>query len=260
MKYAEMPYQEVMLNTKVLEVPRTSYQRELNPARVRKIAVEFDERIANEPKVSFRNGHYYVFDGQHTIAARKLRNKGKDLPVMCKVFRGLTEADEAILFAQQTGASAKLTAGAKLRALVYGGDPDAMAFLKATEGTGIRIDFSQSKGKYRLACISTAYGEFQKVGVVIYKEALQIIADAWGGDPDSLRAETVQGVVRFVDLYHEEYDPKRLVSRFRRTDPLLIYREGKAAGSNMPGYKKYLYQVYRIYNGSSQKNALPLRF
>ena len=68
------PFDEMMIYSKNLEVPRSAYQRELNPNRVRKIAAEFDEHIANDPKVSFRDGHYYVFDGQHTIAARKLRN------------------------------------------------------------------------------------------------------------------------------------------------------------------------------------------
>ena len=76
MKTDELSYREITLNSRQLEVPREAYQRELNTARVHKIAAEFDERIANEPKVSCRNGHYYVFDGQHTIAARKHRNKG----------------------------------------------------------------------------------------------------------------------------------------------------------------------------------------
>ena len=74
MKTDELSYREITLNSRQLEVPREAYQRELNTARVHKIAAEFDERIANEPKVSCRNGHYYVFDGQHTIAARKHRN------------------------------------------------------------------------------------------------------------------------------------------------------------------------------------------
>lgn len=60
------PFDEMMIYSKNLEVPRNAYQRELNPNRVRKIAAEFDEHIANDPKVSFRDGHYYVFDGQHT--------------------------------------------------------------------------------------------------------------------------------------------------------------------------------------------------
>ena len=59
-------YQEMMINSKFLEVPRGSYQRELNIHRVRKIAARFDPRLLNPPKVSYRSGHYYVFDGQGT--------------------------------------------------------------------------------------------------------------------------------------------------------------------------------------------------
>ena len=175
------------------------------------------------------------------------------------MFYGLTESDEALLFAQQTGASASLTAGAKFRALVYGGDEDAMAFLKATEAVGLYVDYKQTRGAKRLACISTAFGLFQKVGGGVYREAMQAIVDAWKGDPDSLRAETVQGVVEFVDLYRGEYSRKRLVTRLRQVDPVVIFREGRAMTS-LPGYKRYLYQVYRIYNGSSAKTALPMKF
>ena len=40
-------YQEMMINSKLLEVPRGSYQRELNAKRVRKIAAKFDPRLVN---------------------------------------------------------------------------------------------------------------------------------------------------------------------------------------------------------------------
>ena len=59
---------------------------------------------------------YYVFDGQHTIVARKHMNGNNDLPILCKVYYGMTEAEEALLFAMQTGCSAALTPSAKLRA------------------------------------------------------------------------------------------------------------------------------------------------
>ena len=64
----KLVHHEMVINSKFLEVPRSYYQRTLNANRVKRIAAEFDERIANAPKVSYRNGHYYVFDGQHTIA------------------------------------------------------------------------------------------------------------------------------------------------------------------------------------------------
>lgn len=111
----KLVHHEMVINSKFLEVPRSYYQRHLNASRVKRIAAEFDERIANAPKVSYRDGHYYVFDGQHTIAARKLLNNNSDLNIVCKVYSGLTEQEEALLFAQQTGISAPLTAGAKLQ-------------------------------------------------------------------------------------------------------------------------------------------------
>ena len=81
----ERPFQEVMVESRLLEVSRNTYQRGLNPERVRRITKEFDERIANEPKVSLRNGHYYIFDGQHIVAARVERNSGESLPVSTRM-------------------------------------------------------------------------------------------------------------------------------------------------------------------------------
>ena len=65
----KLVHHEMVINSKFLEVPRSYYQRNLNANRVKRIAAEFDERIANAPKVSYRDGHYYVFDGQHTAGA-----------------------------------------------------------------------------------------------------------------------------------------------------------------------------------------------
>ena len=84
------PYKEMMINSDKLEVPRSTYQRELVLEEVIDISNHFNECIANEPKVSFRDGRYFVFDGQHTVAARVHRNGGNPLPILCKVYFGLT--------------------------------------------------------------------------------------------------------------------------------------------------------------------------
>ena len=253
-------YHEMLLDSRILEVPRNTYQRELSPERVRRISENFDERIANEPKVSRRNGRYYVFDGQHVLAARIVRNNGDPLPVRCRLFTGLDEKEEALLFANQSGFSASPGIGMRLRAKVFAGEAEACLFLKTTEEAGVRIDYGQHKGRKRLACIAAALTEFRKLGPEKYRDALEIILESWDGDADSLRAETLTGICRFVDLYAGEYDRKRLVKRFRSVDPMKIYRDGRMLGDDMPGYKKYLYQVLRIYNGSSRKSALPVKF
>ena len=74
-------YKMMVLDTSQIIAPREHYQREIKNQRVKRIVKDFDERIANEPKVSYRDGKYYVFDGQHTIDARKVMNDGEDLPV-----------------------------------------------------------------------------------------------------------------------------------------------------------------------------------
>ena len=99
MQFNDKKYKELRIESTQLEIPRNTYQRELNTDRVHKIVKQFDERVANEPKVSYRDGRYYVFDGQHTIAARVERNGGKPLMILCKVYYGLTEKEEARLFA-----------------------------------------------------------------------------------------------------------------------------------------------------------------
>ena len=43
-------YQEMLLSSRLLEVPRGSYQRELNPRRVRKIAAAFESSQGQLPE------------------------------------------------------------------------------------------------------------------------------------------------------------------------------------------------------------------
>ena len=69
MRLSDREYKEMYIRSNELEIPRRAYQRQLNVKRVKQIARHFDERIANEPKVSLRNGHYNVFE----VSIRSLR-------------------------------------------------------------------------------------------------------------------------------------------------------------------------------------------
>ena len=145
------PYQLMVIHSSKLVYPRELYQRGVERKRVELIAAHFNEYVANEPKVSFRNGQFIVTDGQHTIEGRILRNGGKDLPILCKVYTGMTVEQEALLFAEQNGFSAPLTAGIKLRAKVVGGDAISKVFLAATNRVGLSLNYdSQQLTDYRI--------------------------------------------------------------------------------------------------------------
>ncbi len=252
-------YKLMEVNSQDLVVPEV-YQRRLNNNRVSRIVAGFDERIANEPKVSFRDESYFVFDGQHTISARKKMNGNNDLNILCKVYYDMTEDEEARLFAMQTGESAVLTPSAKLRANLHGNDADSLAFVAATEKAGLHIGFERADGNGRITCINTAFGAFRRVGAEVYTEALTVMQKAWGGRPESLRADLIQGVVKFVELYHDIYNRKRLIQRLSDTDPTALYVAGMA-DKTLKGKKKYVNLIHRIYNGDgSKKGSLPVRF
>lgn len=255
------PYQMVVIHSSKLIYPRELYQRGIQRKRVELIARDFNEYTANEPKVSFRNGRYYVTDGQHTIEARILRNGGKDLPILCKVYTGLTMQQEALFFAEQNGHAAPLTAGIKLRAKVVGEDALSMAFLAATNRVGLDFNYdSLQLSDYRISCVGTALKLYNQMGEKIYCEALRLIVDAWEGKPDSFRAAVLKGVMYFVEVYHGEFNEERLIRALRSVHPMEIYRTGMDNPAKLPGWKKYVFPIYAAYNGKSRKDALPMKF
>lgn len=252
-------YKIEMLDSSHLEVPRGKYQGLFKPKHAKEIAEHFDENIANDPKVSCHDGIYRVVDGQHTIAARKIRNGGKDLLVRCKVFYDLTESEEARLFAAQNGISVKPTSGIRMRALLFAGDQNAILFQNATEKAGFRLLLMGARVDGSIACINAAYKCFQRVGATLYTEALKVTWDAWQGNKDSLKSEVLCAVIAFVETYHDMYHRDRLVRRLSECDPRDIYRKGKI-DPELPKSKAYLNQIYLIYNGSIRVNALPKLF
>jgi len=253
-------YRAIAIPASQLIIPRETYQRDYFSPRAREIASKFDERIANEPKVSYRDGKFFVFDGQHTIGARVLISGDKNIPIKCKVYYGMDEEEEALLFAQQNGISAPLTAGSKMRAKIFGKDSEATAFYEANHSVGLALDFDHNRGLDRIGCIKTAFNAYKRIGEERYTEAMRILKAAWDGNPDSFRTENIIAITYFVDRYHDQYCPRRLLNQLRSTDPLKIYRDGRAVGVNLSGYKKYLFPLLRIYNENGGEKALPMKF
>ena len=217
------PYQMLVLHSKVLIYPREIYQRGVERKRVEMIAADFNEYIANEPKVSFRDGKYYVVNGQHT--------------------------------------SAPLPAGIKLRAKGVGGDAPSKAFLAATNRVGLAFNYdSLQLSDYRISCVGTALKLYNEMGEKIYCESLRIIVAAWDGKPDSFRASVLRGMMHFVELYHGEFSEERLVRALGSVHPMEIYRVGRDNPAKLPGWKKYVFPIYMAYNGKGRKDALPMKF
>ena len=126
----EHSYEYVMLYPEQIKKD-PKYQREIDVARIKKITKNWDDDLVNAPKVSLReNGNYYVFNGQHTLAAWKKRYGNK--MIQCKVYRGLTETEEKDLFVKQEGFSKAVGLVDKLRAEYNSGNDEVMDMKKGS--------------------------------------------------------------------------------------------------------------------------------
>ena len=154
-----------------------SYQRKIDSARVDRIVNSFDPRLANEVKVSFRDGKFYVFDGAHTLSALKRIHGEDSFMVDCKVYYGLSYEDEAYLFALQSGESKDVAFNTRLRALMISGSQEATDFRAHTAQAGFQLaDGAGSATKNTIAAIAKAYRLYKEYGPEQYVQILQLIA------------------------------------------------------------------------------------
>lgn len=246
-------FEEKNLNTKDLTI-NPNAQRELKPKHVREIVNDFNPLLVNPIKVSFRNGRYWVIDGQHTLVALKAIHKG-DCTVRCKVYYGLTENDESKLFIQQNGHSAPVSTGDKLRVLYRQGDEEVLDFVRATELAGVRIDFGRGMARNKIIAVSAAYSIYRKLPRELYIETLALIREAWDGDPSGFQREILQGVSHVVRIYHGEFKPREMSRKLSKVAPAQIIREGKGFGTGT-AQVMYAKAVLRIYNSGRTTNRL----
>lgn len=249
----EPNYEYKTLNTRDIAVDGL-YQRTLNDSRVKKIVRDFNPYLVNAVKVSFRDGKYYVFDGQHTMAALKLKHKGADCKIECKVFYGLTRLDEMELFIQQNGASSNVVTREKFRALYNNGDPEITTLVQLVGKAGLDLDFEKHGAKNRIVAVSSLYRAFNLLSPPAFVDMLSIIKEVWDGSPDSLSGDIIGGMAAFYAAYGGKFKRKMLVEKLKRKSPVEIVRDGKV--SNASGAKRFARVILGIYNTNTSTNRL----
>jgi len=244
------------INTRLILSDQT-YQRPVNPVRVAQIVKNFDPNLANPPKLSFRDGRYYVYDGGHTIAAWKAKNGGRDLPVLCKVTYGLTRLDEAILFEKQNGISARVEINHLHRSMLNRGDESVVGMVRIAESHGFNVDFAKNVARNRIIGTASLLKAYKQLGPAAYSDFLSILRAVWDGDADSLRKEVIEGLSIFRAQYDGQYNRATLIKKLRAVPPIEIIREGRV--SRAGGGKKYAQVIVNIYNKCAQKRLADVK-
>lgn len=247
----EFPKSIMTLNSSVICVDE-SYQRKVKQSEIKAILKSFNPNVANMPKVSFRDGKYWVFDGQHTIVARETMNNNKPVQIECIVFTGMTQRDEKELFKLQVGTSSRPTSLDNFRADLNFKEPYAIQIVSTLELLGLEISMNGSTGDGKLACVSTVIKAYNQLPLGKFADVFDIIKSAWGGKCESLDNRIISGMVKFVKVY-DSFNKREMADRLRKEDPVSLLTKAKLAG----GGDQTMARIYLgIYNSKRSTRKL----
>ena len=210
-----------------------------------RIVGKFNADVFNEPKVNYRNGQYYVFNGQHSIVVWIA--KFGDKPILCKVYKGMTWLEEVQAFIDQNGIAKDPTTNDKLRGLFNSKNPDVCAMVDCAAKAGYLVDFEQGQARNRIVATSTLFKSYMQLGIVPFTDMLCIIRDAWGfGDYDAVSSFIIGGMTRFYRAYEGKFRSADLTKALAKVSPAAIIRN--ARNSTTSGSAKYAREILKVYN------------
>lgn len=243
------------LSVDVLKIADYQLPR-LQIARAKSIAKDFNSHKLGVLTVSFRDGHYFVVDGQHRLVAAKMVGF-KDL--MCMILEGLTYEDEALLFATQDDKVKNVMINHKFSALIEAKNPTALKIKSIVESAGLELSFRGYKSNNQIIAIATIQTIFKQYGEFGLYKVCKLIKDTWNGKPLSLDKNIINGVYFFIKTYETDMDDKMFVKKLTEVEPLVIIREGKSDITYKGGSIRFAKVVWKYYN-HGLRNKLPNKF
>lgn len=204
----------------------------INRAKVNEIKRNFDPNQVNPVIVSFRDGKYYIVDGQHTALAIYERS-GEDPStlIMCDVREGLTYEQEARLFYDWNTNSRKPSAADKIWALVCANDENAVEFKNLIERCGYTFG---RKSANTINPIQTCWKIFNgRAGAKRLENILNLIHDTWPNDASAVNIIIVDGLNLFFKYNEYEFSPERFTKTFSAIDYKAIISDARALYKSM---------------------------
>lgn len=191
--------------SKVMEVPvhliqLADYQRPVDMKKVEAIMREFNPRRVRPIELSYRDGVYYCFDGQHRLRAYQRLGQTK---IEAQVHFGLTYNEEAKLFADQHRNEKHISKRDEWRARVLAGNADTSASVvqEALRVYGYTMDICPQAGLTPVGAINEIQKLYEESGLEGLNSALAIATGAWGNTRDAVHREILSGLRFIVKSY-----------------------------------------------------------
>ena len=205
------------------------YQRPVEQKNVDKLVRNWNSRELYPVIVSFRDGKFNVVDGQNRIAAMRQMAGGGDVIVPCMIYTGMTYEQEAELYAKLDKGKRPLTPRQHTKALVESGSDARIMEIKClVEDVGFVWALGEPTGEpFEIAPIRALINAHQLLGGEAFARMLSLLAGAWQGAPNSLKASMLSGMALFVKTYEAELSDRAFIRRMSIVGPEEIIRLGR---------------------------------
>lgn len=246
------------LNTKDL-ISSQPYQRDVDQKRVSYIVTNYDPHKFGVIKVSFRDGKYYVYDGQHRIAAFKVLNGDQDGIVKCEVHYGLTYEDEAKYFAEQYLGSKNVGIIYRWRALYEAKEEPVYSIVNSVRAIGIDVKFTKAKEVNRIIAFKQLNDMWIKLGSDKTLKILTLLKKAWGTNENAFDGNIILGMREFFQVYMDEINEEAFVKQMKKVAPSVIVVEGKKDTVSKNGLN-FAKVIWIKYNNGLKTRRLDYKF
>jgi len=195
------------------------YQRKVTDMkRVKYMAEHWDEKLFSNPRVSFRNGMYNVIDGQHTIAAYKMRF-GENAEIWCKVACNLTPEEESKWFYDLEKGRISQTSNTLYNSRLLAKDPIILSLVSDLKQAGLMMKINIPNGKCVISALKTIEDIYNNMNSVDFISCFKLLHDTWNGEQCSLKEPFLKGMVKFYNTYKGEFDSNRFKKSLSKVNP-----------------------------------------
>lgn len=182
-------------------------QRELNQARVDRMAADPDLERLGTPTVNERDGNFYVIDGQHRIEMLRQIGWG-DQQVQCWTYAGLSEDEEAECFLKLNDVLA-VHAFDKFRVGVTAGRDDETDIDRIVRAQGLCISRDEMPGA--IGAVGTLRRVYKRADAKTLSRTLKIIKESYG-DP-GFTAPVIDGIGLLCQRYNGDLNEAEAIKR-----------------------------------------------
>lgn len=211
-------YEDRLISVNDLEIDPQVQRFRYNPRKVEHIVKNFNEAAFGLITVSRRNAVTLVIvDGWHRWEAKR-RVSDSTGEVLCRVFDGLSLAEEAQMFLDLNPGN-QPTALDRYRMRLLTDDPDTVAIDAAIHAYGYSVH--PQKGVNHLQCVNALHRiqNLTKAGgeatADLLKHTMLVVSRAWPGAGESGAAVLLEGTAAVINEYREKLNLDRLIAQLR---------------------------------------------